>query len=90
MKNTNTVMVAITISCCITLFTGCELQKTSPKSVQYYKEHKDERKAKIKECLNDVAAHQDDEDCKNAMAAERTDFVLPDLNRSVNKSFDKF
>lgn len=51
----------------VLLLSGCDRQA---KSVQYFKEHNDERKAKIKECLEDASKHQDDEECKNATRAQ--------------------
>lgn len=70
----------------VLLLSGCDRQA---KSVQYFKEHKDERKAKIKECLNDVAAHQDDEDCKNAARAQIY-FGGMDINVSAAPSGAKY
>lgn len=52
-------------------FTGCG-EKEEVKTVEYYKEHADERKAKIEECKNNPGELRGTPNCTNAIAAYRS------------------
>lgn len=68
------------------MFTGCS---EDVKTVEYYKEHTDERKAKIGECRNNPGGMKGDPNCHNAFVAhsqaldQRTD-------KSGGKTIDDF
>lgn len=58
---------AIAVSVVAILLAGCG---EKVRTVDYYVEHADERRAKLAECANDVAKVQSDANCKNVIAAE--------------------
>ncbi len=66
-------------NCAITLFamvivTACT-PDTSKYTVAYYKEHKDERKAKLEQCNNDPGRLRNDPLCVNAHEADFKDSI---------------
>lgn len=70
------------------LVTGCG---QDVQSVDYYKAHVDERKAKIKECRNNPGELKDDPNCVNALTAQSQDSKMPDLNRVADPlKYEKF
>lgn len=54
------------------VITGCDSKK-EPKSVAYYVDHPEERRAVLKECADNPGQHKDDPDCINAKAASHQD-----------------
>ena len=79
-------MVLFFIFCSTVILYGSDT-----KTVEYYKTHTVERKAKIKECENNPGELSGTPNCINAHAAQKQSFKLPDLNRKVNTSqMDKF
>lgn len=61
------------------------------KTVNYYKQHISERKAKIEECKNNPGELKGTPNCINAIAAHRTGGIKPDLNRKVDGAkYDHF
>lgn len=61
------------------------------KTVNYYKQHTAERKAKIDECKNNPGELRGTPNCINAIAAHRTGGIKPDLNRKVDGAkYDHF
>lgn len=68
-------------------FTGCG---QDVKTVEYYKEHTDERDAKISECLNNPGTAQGDAGCINAATAERHSTDGIKTNKSGGKTMDDY
>lgn len=59
------------------VFTGCS---GDLKTVDYYKEHADERKVKIEECRNNPGSMKGDPNCQNAFVAH---------SEAIDKKTDK-
>lgn len=61
------------------------------KTVNYYKQHISERKAKIEECKNNPGELKGTPNCVNAITAHRTGGIKPNPNLATDaKQFDKF
>ncbi len=61
------VILSAVLAAMVLSFTGCG---EDVKTVEYYKEHPDERDAKISECLNNPGQANDDANCANAGSAK--------------------
>lgn len=63
------VILSAVLAAMVLSFTGCD---DGVKTVDYYKEHDAERKAKIEECRNNPGGMKDDPNCQNAFVAHST------------------
>ncbi len=60
-------------------------------TVDYYKAHPSERKAKIAECKNNPGELKKTPNCQNAVVAHRTGGTKPDPRSATDaKQFDRF
>ena len=72
----------ITVSLFLLVLTGCLEKKEEVQTVEYYKDHKEERTLKIEECENNPGELSDTPNCINAFRAFGSSGDLPQVDET--------